>query len=87
MVARAGAWCPHRFGMGCRLRLSALRLDEAGADVAVEVFESTDLPAHWSRLDEFEGPGYERVVATVRTASGEIDASIYVLARSDTERT
>jgi len=74
-------------GWGADYGYPALRLDESGAEVAVEVFESTDLPALWSCLDEFEGPGYERVVATIQTASGEIDASIYVLARSDTERT
>jgi gamma-glutamylcyclotransferase (GGCT)/AIG2-like uncharacterized protein YtfP len=43
------------------------------------VFESVDLPARWARLDAFEGPGYERVVTTVRTSTGDIDASIYVL--------
>jgi gamma-glutamylcyclotransferase (GGCT)/AIG2-like uncharacterized protein YtfP len=35
-------------------------------------------PDHWARLDDFEGDGYERVVTTVRTPAGEIDASIYV---------
>ena len=32
------------------------------------------------RLDEFEGAGYRRVIATVHTAAGEVPASIYVLA-------
>jgi gamma-glutamylcyclotransferase (GGCT)/AIG2-like uncharacterized protein YtfP len=38
-----------------------------------------ELPGHWSRLDEFEGPGYQHVVATVETTEGDLDASIYVL--------
>jgi gamma-glutamylcyclotransferase (GGCT)/AIG2-like uncharacterized protein YtfP len=74
-------------GWGADYGYPALQLDDAGEDVAVEVFESTELPAHWSRLDEFEGPGYERVVTTVWTASGEIDASIYVLAVSGNDGT
>jgi gamma-glutamylcyclotransferase (GGCT)/AIG2-like uncharacterized protein YtfP len=44
------------------------------------VFESVDLPDHWSRLDEFEGSGYSRVVASVSTPDGDIAANIYVLA-------
>ena len=54
-------------------------LDPDGDPVAVDLLESADLPAHWLRLDAFEGPGYERVVATVRTDEGDLPASIYVL--------
>ena len=32
-----------------------LTLDETGPEVKVNVFESAELPEHWSRLDEFEG--------------------------------
>ncbi len=71
-------------GWGAALGYPALILDAEGTDVAVQVFESADLPAHWSRLDAFEGPGYRRVVATIRTPDGEIDASLYVLS-SDSE--
>jgi gamma-glutamylcyclotransferase (GGCT)/AIG2-like uncharacterized protein YtfP len=35
---------------------------------------------HWSRLDEFEGPGYRRVVTPIRTADGDLSACIYVIA-------
>jgi gamma-glutamylcyclotransferase (GGCT)/AIG2-like uncharacterized protein YtfP len=45
----------------------------------VQVFESADLPVHWSRLDHFEGSGYRRVPTTVSTTTGQIDAFIYVL--------
>jgi gamma-glutamylcyclotransferase (GGCT)/AIG2-like uncharacterized protein YtfP len=49
------------------------------ARISVDVFESVNLPAHWARLDAFEGPGYQRVVTTVCTSTGDVDASIYVL--------
>jgi gamma-glutamylcyclotransferase (GGCT)/AIG2-like uncharacterized protein YtfP len=58
-------------------------LDPGGPAVHVHVFESADLPAHWSRLDDVEGPGYQRVVTTVHTPAGEIDACIYVLRAQD----
>ena len=54
-----------------------------GADasvVEVAVLESEALPAHWGRLDAFEGPGHRRTVASVQTAIGELDAAICVLA-------
>ena len=61
-----------------RLGYPALRLDPDGSTVGVDIFESADLPAHWARLDAFEGPGYERVITTVHTPTGDIEASIYV---------
>jgi len=70
-------------GWGASLGYPALILDPDGSAVDVDVFESVDLPAHWSRLDEFEGPGYQRVVTTVRMPAGDVDASIYVLGVQD----
>jgi len=66
-------------GWGASLGYPALVLDSGGTAVDVHVFESADLPAHWTRLDEFEGPGYRRVATTVRTPAGDLEASIYVL--------
>jgi len=66
-------------GWGASLGYPALVLDPAGSAIAVDVFESVDLPAHWARLDTFEGPGYKRVVTSVYLATGDVDASIYVL--------
>ncbi len=66
-------------GWGASLGYPALVLDTHGTAIGVHVFESVDLPAHWSRLDEFEGPGYQRVATTVRTPTGDVQASIYVL--------
>ncbi len=66
-------------GWGAGLGYPALVLDANGSEITVDVFESVDLPAHWARLDAFEGPGYQRVVTTVRTSAGDVETSIYVL--------
>jgi gamma-glutamylcyclotransferase (GGCT)/AIG2-like uncharacterized protein YtfP len=66
-------------GWGASFGYPALVLDPHGTAIDVRIFESVDLPAHWSRLDEFEGPGYQRVVATVCTPAGDVEASIYVV--------
>ncbi|HEU0142124.1 MAG TPA: gamma-glutamylcyclotransferase [Bryobacteraceae bacterium] len=68
-------------GWGSALGFPALVLDPMGPLVDVYLFESSDLPDHWFRLDEFEGPGYTRVVTQVSTADGELGAWIYVVAR------
>jgi len=85
-----GLWFPGRVhgtlvqaGWGAGLGFPALVLDPDGPAVDVQVFESSELPAHWSRLDAFEGPGYERVATTVRVPSGDVAASIYVLRAQD----
>jgi len=67
-------------GWGAALGFPGLILDPLGPPVNVDLFESMDLPEHWARLDEFEGSGYRRVVATVNTEEGERSAWIYVLA-------
>ena len=72
-------------GWGAGLGYPALVLDPGGSAVSVDVFESVDLPAHWARLDAFEGPGYERVVITVHMPTGDVDAYIYVLVQARTE--
>ena len=66
-------------GWGASLGFPGLILDPSGPVVDVYLFESLDLPDHWARLDEFEGPGYRRVVTPVRTTEGDLDAYIYVV--------
>ena len=66
-------------GWGATLGFPALTLDPDGPAVAVAVLESPDLPEHWARLDAFEGSGYARIVTSVRTNDGLVDASIYVV--------
>lgn len=67
-------------GWGAARGFPALVLEHDGAVVPVQVLESSDLSAHWPRLDAFEGIEYERVVTSVETDDGPIDAAIYVLA-------
>jgi gamma-glutamylcyclotransferase (GGCT)/AIG2-like uncharacterized protein YtfP len=67
-------------GWGSALGFPGLTLDPLGPTVKVYLFQSEELPDHWSRLDEFEGSGYRRVVTQVRTGEGETPAYIYVLA-------
>ena len=69
-------------GWGASVGYPALVLQADGPAIDVEVFESADLPDHWARLDDFEGDGYQRVVTTVRTPTGEMDAFIYVQAQA-----
>lgn len=69
-------------GWGATLGFPALILDPLGPAVNVELFESEDLPDYWSRLDEFEGSEYRRVVVQVDTREGLLPAYIYVLAAS-----
>jgi gamma-glutamylcyclotransferase (GGCT)/AIG2-like uncharacterized protein YtfP len=67
-------------GWGAALGYPGLVLDPLGPIVEVHLFESSELRDHWSRLDEFEGTGYRRVVTQVRTVDGELNAWIYVIA-------
>ena len=67
-------------GWGAWLGFPGMILDPTADAVPVDLLRSPDLPDHWARLDEFEGPGYRRVVVDVRTPDAVIRASIYVLA-------
>ncbi|WP_164157297.1 gamma-glutamylcyclotransferase family protein [Sandarakinorhabdus rubra] len=67
-------------GWGAALGSPGLLLDDDGANVPVHLFHSGDLPAHWARLDEFEGPGYCRTLVMVSTPAGNVPAFIYALA-------
>lgn len=67
-------------GWGATMGYPGMVLDPAGPTVDVQIFESPDLPEHWARLDEFEGPGYCRTAVSVRVGEDEISAWIYALA-------
>lgn len=70
-------------GWGADLGFPAMVVDPTGPVIELQVFESVDLPRHWPRLDDFEGPGYQRVPVTVHTSAGDIEAFIYALRSSD----
>src|SRR4029453_15290299 len=52
-------------GWGASLGYPALVIDPAGSAISVDVFVSIALPAHWARLNAFEGPGCKRAAITV----------------------
>ena len=68
-------------GWGAEHGCPGIELDASGQDVGVFIFESDDLPDHWQRLDAFEGAEYRRIKAIVQTPDGEVECSIYELAR------
>lgn len=70
----------HDAGWGADLGFPGLVLANDGDDIEVQIFESASLAAEWSRLDAFEGPGYQRVMVEATTATGSATAQIYVLA-------
>lgn len=67
-------------GWGAVLGYPALVLDEVGDTIEVHLFTSDDLPAHWDRLDTFEGAEYRRGEVRVATPEGEVPAWIYLSA-------
>ena len=67
-------------GWGASVGYPGIVLDELGSDVQGFIFSSADLVAHWARLDEFEGDGYERVVTLAELGDGTVvKAHIYTL--------
>jgi gamma-glutamylcyclotransferase (GGCT)/AIG2-like uncharacterized protein YtfP len=87
LAGLTGAWSHgtvrgtlHQAGWGASEGYPGLALDPGGEAVAVQVFTSADLPAHWARLDAFEGADYRRVAATVIGPDGDaIEAFIYAV--------
>lgn len=62
----------HQEGWGATMGYSAMKFDEKGPEIEVQVFESDELPDHWARIDEFEGREYKRVLVPVTFADGEV---------------
>ncbi len=59
-------------GWGATAGYPALVLRPDANEVAGFVLSSDALDGEWERLDEFEGPGYERVLAPVTLSSGAV---------------
>lgn len=67
-------------GWGAAAGYPGVVLDEMSGEVRGFVFSSAELAAHWARLDEFEGEGYERVLTTATLGDGTVvEAYVYVL--------
>jgi gamma-glutamylcyclotransferase (GGCT)/AIG2-like uncharacterized protein YtfP len=86
-----GTWQPatvkgtlRQEGWGAAVGYPGIVLDEIGSEVRGFVFSSDELAAHWTRLDEFEGEGYKRVLAPATLEDGTIvHAYIYALRGGD----
>lgn len=67
-------------GWGAAMGCPGIVPTQDGDEVEGFVFSSAHLADHWSRLDEFEGGGYERVSVTVRVnGAHEVEAYVYAL--------
>ncbi len=59
-------------GWGASMGYPAPVLERDGPATDVQVFESSDLLAHWARLDEIDGPGYRvQVTSAERSACAD----------------
>jgi gamma-glutamylcyclotransferase (GGCT)/AIG2-like uncharacterized protein YtfP len=52
-------------GWGTDLGYPALRWHPSGPPVPIQLLISDQLPHHWARLDDFEGPEYLRILVPV----------------------
>jgi len=59
-------------GWGAALGYPALRWSKLGPPVPAELLVSDELPEHWLRLDEFEGPEYLRILVPVLSSAGVV---------------
>ncbi len=59
-------------GWSAAMSYPALRWCPEGKDIPAYVFVSSDLPAHWVRLDDFEGLEYSRILAPFRGEDGGV---------------
>lgn len=67
-------------GWGAAAGYPGIVLRKQGDEVEGLLFSSEKLEEHWSRLDEFEGEGYERVLTTVKLSDGtSVEAFVYAL--------
>jgi gamma-glutamylcyclotransferase (GGCT)/AIG2-like uncharacterized protein YtfP len=79
-----GSWAPASVrgtllseGWGAAVGYPGIVLDEQGEEIQGLIFTSEELAAHWSRLDEFEGDGYERVLTSARLQDGA-SVAVYI---------
>jgi gamma-glutamylcyclotransferase (GGCT)/AIG2-like uncharacterized protein YtfP len=67
-------------GWGAPMGYPAMRWDPTADRIPVNLFDSSDLESHWTRLDEFEGEEYVRILVPVENDDGVLAvANIYEL--------
>lgn len=78
--AGRGHWqpCIVKAQMGMIGPWKILSLDDGAGWIEAQLLTSPHLPAIWQALDEFEGQAYKRVICTADTASGPVEAYVYV---------
>lgn len=87
LASVAGTWEPATVtgtlipeGWGAAAGYPGIVIGEGGGEVRGLLFTSSDLPAHWDRIDAFEGEGYERVAIQARREDGSaVEAFVYAL--------
>lgn len=57
--------------------------ENGGTKLPVKILISSDLPAHWARLDEFEGSAYERIECDIETEQGLMRGFVYAKPKSE----
>ena len=71
-------------GWGAKMGYPGIDLDEQGAEIQGFLFSSENLSNQWSKLDEFEGKAYERVLTVVKLTDDRIvEAYVYALRADD----
>ena len=73
-----------RHGWGTQVGFPGMIWDAKSTNrINVQVLTSKDLPAHWDRLDDFEGEDYLRILVPVEGLAGApIVANIYRVRRT-----
>lgn len=67
-------------GWGATLGYPAFRPRDGGPSVAVRVLTTPALETDWPRLDEFEGPGYRRILVPVFHPGSTGERRLYTVA-------
>jgi gamma-glutamylcyclotransferase (GGCT)/AIG2-like uncharacterized protein YtfP len=70
----------HAVGWAATYGFPAFIPRAGGPAVPVQVLTAAALPAAWPQLDDFEGPGYRRILVPVFTPGGAGERRLYTVA-------
>ena len=67
-------------GWGAEMGYPGIELNDNADEIKGSIFNSENLSNHWNMLDNFEGKGYERVIAKAKLKDKSIvETYIYTL--------